>query len=428
MFVRTLTVALLFVAVSALADDTTVADDVARLVTELDDSSRSVRRAAERRLVALGTSALDHLPAPERLPTVGSREAVRRVRILLERQRADESIRASTLTLDGERTVAEWLDEIERGTGNGFDTAKIGRAMLDRVVAFSVEDRPFWEFVDVDLRRLGLGIGPSQGDRLSLFPTEDATRPLRVTYVGGFRVALVSLVRRPRFGAEGEDLLRASLSVRAEPRMRPLFLVFGGDEVRASLVGGGDIASLDPAAKFDLPLGQGVGEPRVDLRLDASDEDVLVDLEGRLHVTVAAGEASFRFPSLDESVDVARRRGGVTVRVTDTETARTGETWRAEAAINVVYDTGGPAFESHRSWVYGNRAALEDATGRRIPFRPPATTTRQSDGGIAIRYTFAELANNPSSYRFVYDAPMSIVDVPLPFAWKSLKVAPLASR
>ena len=52
--------------------------------------------------------------------------------------------------------------------------------------------------------------------------------------------------------------------------------------------------------------------------------------------------------------------------------------------IAVSYETGGPAFESHRTWIYHNRVYLETKTGTRIERSKSFTTELQADGGVAV--------------------------------------------
>ena len=61
---------------------------VERLVEQLDAGTLVERRSAELKLLKLGPDVLPLLPAPELLPNASVREAVRRIRIRLERDQA----------------------------------------------------------------------------------------------------------------------------------------------------------------------------------------------------------------------------------------------------------------------------------------------------------------------------------------------------
>ena len=102
------------------------------------------------------------------------------------------------------------------------------------------------------------------------------------------------------------------------------------------------------------------------------------------------------------------------------------------------FATGGPAFESHRSWMLYNVAGLVRA-GMMPAENPINDTARndvillkpthidsdvQPDGSIAVTYRFEKLPLSASEYRFRYVAPTLILDVPLDF---ELRGVPLRS-
>src|SRR5258708_3377117 len=90
--------------------------------------------------------------------------------------------------------------------------------------------------------------------------------------------------------------------------------------------------------------------------------------------------------------------------------------------IAVSYDTGGPAFETHRSWMLHNAVYLEDAAGKRFLLNGGSETTQQGTEGLGITYRFAGLPDPLPEYSFVYVAPTMIVDVPIEFELKGVPV------
>jgi hypothetical protein len=109
--------------VTAGPTDSTVEleQEVRRLLADLAGETRARRLAAEKRLLELGPKVLPFLPASELLPTVSIREAVRRIRVELERVQARESVLPSRVTLAGKQSLAETLAELTRQTGNRLD-------------------------------------------------------------------------------------------------------------------------------------------------------------------------------------------------------------------------------------------------------------------------------------------------------------------
>jgi hypothetical protein len=151
---------------------------------------------------------------------------------------------------------------------------------------------------------------------------------------------------------------------------------------------------------------------------------------GRLHVETAAAEESLEFPAGAESVGVSRRRGGVTVKMLRWEPTDAADANHSlDVSVLITYDTGGPAFESHRSWMLFNVVGLvragmlpsEKLLGRsggedaRLLKPTHTTSDAQPDGSIAVTYRFENLPLPASEYRFRYVAPTRILDVPLDF-------------
>ncbi len=125
-----------------------------------------------------------------------------------------------------------------------------------------------------------------------------------------------------------------------------------------------------------------------------------------------------------------RRAGSVTVGLREASNfLAPGEGQGAvRIEISLVYDQGGPAFESYRTWMYHNEAALETKSGRRIAPRPIISTRQQGDGSVAVEYNFADVQGTPGDYRFVYVAPTLITQLPVEFRFPKIPVARGRSR
>src|SRR5262249_22720000 len=91
----------------------------------------------------------------------------------------------------------------------------------------------------------------------------------------------------------------------------------------------------------------------------------------------------------------------------------------ASVKITVSYETGGPAFESHRTWVYHNAAWLEDGE-RRVPFSD-FDTLLQGDGSVQLEYHFSDLPRR-DGLKFVYEAPTLLLDVPFDLEFSDVQV------
>jgi hypothetical protein len=195
--------------------------------------------------------------------------------------------------------------------------------------------------------------------------------------------------------------------------------------VQALRPDGTAVPSFTPEAKYELPLLEGGDAFRatLDFRTPADAAPTKLALRGQIGVLMAAGTEEFAFDDISESRRVARRRGGVTVTLLDVANAPDDEGGhRVRIGMSVSYDVGGPAFESHRQWMFYNEAFLEDARGRRVPHEAGFTTRQQADGGVAVEYDFARVGGALSSWTFRYSAPTLLIDLPVRFEFDEVPV------
>jgi hypothetical protein len=431
------------------ADDDVDESAVRRWIVRLDANRKADRDEAKKELLKLGPAALKWLPEPESLGGRATVEAVRDVRAKLERQKAEESVNAVRLTPAGSPLVGETLLRLTKEMGNVVVAEDLPKELLSKPV--ELPERPtFWDVIESTSRQHELSwsyVGSPA--RLRLFPMTTATTDespravLAATQSKAFRIALKSIRERKVVGQESDPLLRLEVDVMSEPRLRPLFLKCAVADVavsseRKSTKGQQLWRPYSPDAKLELTFGQGHRQMSVplDYRRPAGDWDSLT-VSGKLHLETAAGEEPLQFPPGAEARNVSRRRGGVTVKVLRWESGGANENGLNVTAL-VTYDTGGPAFESHRSWMLFNVAGLVRA-GMMSTEKPVSGTTMndvsllkpthidsdvQPDGSIAVTYRFEKLPLPASEYRFRYVAPTLILDVPLEF---ELRDVPLRS-
>jgi hypothetical protein len=225
--------------------------------------------------------------------------------------------------------------------------------------------------------------------------------------------------------------LRVEVGLTAEPRLRPLFLQYAAADQKAIDRSGAVLAPFSPSANIEAPLGDGRKQSRLQLDFDLPQAEIgpTVDLRGKLRLMTAAGSAAIRFGNLDKlarekSLAIARRRGGVTVTLERVELERVpDDRQQARVRISVTYDSGGPAFESHRTWILHNEVYLETPGGERIALNGGVEMTLQADGAVGLEYTFARLPRDLAGYAFVYIVPTLIVDVPIEYEIQSVRVA-----
>ena len=113
----------------------------------------------------------------------------------------------------------------------------------------------------------------------------------------------------------------------------------------------------------------------------------------------------------------------MTVRINKFELSENQQPRSAKIDVAVSYDTGGPAFESHRTWIFHNLAYLVDSKGKRISRNATFGTALQKNGAVAVEYGFNSLTEPISKYKFVYVAPTLLIDVPLKFSFSDVVVS-----
>lgn len=414
--------------VTLRAEEPTMRDEVRRLLAELDAADRAARADAERRLLELGPAVLPLLPPPELLPEVSVREAVRRVRIDLERRQARQSAEASRITLHGEMTLHDALRAITRQTGNVIELSREAVAFGSRIVQTDCEQEPFWPCLDRLIAPLGLEYSVEGGAKEAvLVPRDDAANAIRVAYSGPFRIAVTKAELRPNLADRSQSIVRVQLLISVEPRLRPLFLQFAAEDVSAQSANGDALKPLNPEAEYELPLGDGGRHLTVqlDYLTPRSQEPEAINLKGKMLLQTAAGAEKIVFQDSPRAAGVARRRGGVTVRMRRVEFTNEadGNGTQADIAVAVVYDTGGPAFESHRTWLLHNAVWMQSPKGQVVE-PSDLRTNLQTNGGVAVEYRFEHLPADASQWVFVYEAPTLLINVPLELQLDAVPVMP----
>ncbi len=448
--VLVIAVALGCVPLRLVADEAVDESAVRRWVVRLDADRKADREAAKKELLKLGPAALKWLPEPESLGSRATVEALREVRAKLERQKAEESVHATRLASVGSQSVGEMLQRLTKETGNVIVTDDLSKELLSKSV--ELPERPtFWDVIEATSRQHELNWSfTGSPARFRLLPMSTAANDespravLATTQSKAFRVALKSIRERTIVGQDSGPLLRLELDVMSEPRLRPLFLKCSAADVAVS----GAIKSTkdelrwqpySPDAKLELTFGQGRRQMSVPIDFRRPEGDwTSLSVSGKLQVETAAGEEPLEFPAGAEARNVSRRRGGVTVKVLRWESVASTKDNGLDVTALVTYDTGGPAFESHRSWMLFNVAGLVRAG--MMPTEKPASglamndvnllkptqidSDVQPDGSIAVTYRFEKLPLPAGEYRFRYVAPTLILDVPLEF---ELRGVPLRS-
>jgi len=389
---------------------------VAELIQKLDAATLAERSQAEHALVELGPVILPLLPAPELIETPSARETIKRLRPVMERRAARESSAPSHVSLSGELSLGDIAKEIRRQTGNTVivsDHAGITESKLSVDWTRTL----FWEVLDDCCKRADIQWQFVPGtDIIQLVPQSEKVSPeIAVNRTGPFRLAITNVEIRPVVGEEPQRIVRVSGHLSIEPRLRPLFLTMAAAQVRATSDQEVALPPWSPEAKYEFPVADGGRDAPVrwDFRLPPEFIIKTISIQGKLGCQVAAATERVVFDQTSQTRGTVRRRGGVSVRLRHLNIEPVeSDLLNEEIGIVVSYDHGGPAFESHRSWIFHNAVYLETKDGKRTSYTD-FETTQQADGAIAVDYRWQTVAAPATQYLFVYEAPTLIIDVPI---------------
>jgi len=381
---------------------------------------RQVDRAvAVRELEALGPEILKYLPVNEAVSDPAVRDALTRLRKVLEKRLAMESVQPALVSLSGSEPVRDIVAALETqsknriGVADGVDASNSFAAEWNRV--------PFWAAVDAIARKQSLHVQwNSAGNRWELGQLTDEERDIAAAISGPFRVTVRSVAWKS-LPDSTQRLLRVGLAVQAESRLRPLFFAVSPGDWTGEM-GQSKLSAWNPSAELELPFGENGREVEwtLDLVVPADITPATCSLHGKAKVHIAAGTEPFVFEEDRLQPGSTMRRGDVTVRLHHAafEAAEQG-TQMLTVRMTISYATGGPAFESHRIGMFQRSARLETKSGKTVPVAR-FDVLAEADGGLVLEYRFTGLTEPRAEFRFIYEAPTLLLNAPLEVAFPQL--------
>ncbi len=394
---------------------TTTGDEAARvrrLIEQLDAPKLADRTQAEEDLNKLGPGILPLLPPTDLLPSLGSKQAVQRVRIRLEHEAARLSIAASRLTATGQYSVLALARLIEQQTGNRITLSK---AISERTETLKVDwqARTFWDAI-VDLKQSGIELTfVADRGEFEFAPARKPASAGQATVQDALRLQAGPVTTMPV--GKDQRLYRCPITLTAEPRLRPLFLRFAARDFVLSAADSTGWGPFDPEAKVEIPLGDGGREAQVELKFQGPLQvPPSVVLNGEARLLVAAAEQPIEFSKWQTARGVARRRGGVTVALANVIVKPAGN-GRSSAVLeaHVSYDAQVQAFESHQTWIFHNKVYLLAPDGTRLAPNDGMESLFQNQGSVGVEYRFKDLPVAAGDWKFVYLAPTLLIEVPV---------------
>jgi hypothetical protein len=400
---------------------------VEELVKLLNAPELSRRNDAEEQLIKLGPDILDLLPTfKEGGPATEAqkRDTVAKIRQQLEKEFAERSTQAATITLHAaNKPLSEVLAEFTRQSGNKFKDVRrqMGQEAPDPMVTVDFDKTLFWEALDKTLDGANLTIYHfAESDALGIVARGEKQLPRagHASYAGPLRLEATQLTAERDLRAGLDDSsLKLTLEIAWEPRMRPITLQQPladikavddrGNAIQIVAAGGRQLErpvdAAGTATEFIIPL---VGPPR--------EAHKIASLKGKLRALLPAKIEAFEFTGLKTAKKVEQRKAGVTVTLD--EVRQNNDAW--EVRIRVRFDKSAGALESYRGWIFNNEAYLVGADGKRI-VHSGFETTKQTQDEVGVAYLF-DLPNGPDGLTFVYKTPAMLSSVPLRYELKDL--------
>ncbi|TWT76428.1 hypothetical protein CA13_69220 [Planctomycetes bacterium CA13] len=396
---------------------TDLKSDVLEWLDQLDASTASRRQSAERALIKAGPEALEFLPESRVGMSPEASERLIRVRETLEAARAKTQSKAIAIRLDRVNTLGAALEAISRDSEIEFEY----EGDISQPIESVQTPLSFWHAVDYVLDQADLDINFYGGDRETLLLTRrEADRPSRVdsaAYTGVYRIEPTSITSRRVLNHPKLSALNISMEISWEPRLTPIGMSIPIGELRGKLDDGAmlkpqssgetiDIATNSDIAfsEFFLPMQLPAGQPEKIETLSGMIKALLPGKRQKFELALSEPAASKKIDSMEVKIEAIRQNGPL-----------------HEIRVGVRLEDAGRSLESHRQWIFENKAFVRQADGSRAEHLG-YEVYRQTSDGVGIGYLF-DLGDDVGQSTFIYESPTAVVenevsfvvqDIPLP--------------
>ncbi|MGD0382116.1 MAG: hypothetical protein ABSA77_01255 [Thermoguttaceae bacterium] len=398
--------------------------EVSRLVHELDSDELARRNAAEEALIGKGPAALDLLPRPTDRTSAEVRERLARVQQKLQQAAAESSAKPSLVTLHSEAMpLSKVLSALEEQSGNKIVDyrERFGQPASDPALKVHFDKTPFWQALDQVLDQANLTVYPF-GDEPGLNIVGRALgQTLRVqnaVYAGPFRIEPTRLDAQRDLSNSKASVLRLTIEVAWEPRLKPIGLAQRLADVQAVDDRSGRLKVESEEAEIEVPVEglKAAVELTLPFALPPREAKAIALVKGKITASIPGRIEEFRFDDLLKAKNVEKRLAGVTVTLE--QVRRNNEAW--EVFVRARFDEPGDALASHRGWIFRNEAYLEGADGKPIAY-DTMETTLQTKNEVGVSYIFV-LDKPPANMKFVYKTPGAIIGARVEYELRDLKL------
>jgi hypothetical protein len=382
------------------------ADDVRKLLKELDGKSLKERDAAEKSLIEMGSAILGHLPEVDANTSGEMKVRLQRIRQQLQTVEIETYFEFSKVTLAGKMKLTEAIESITEQTGNKI-VLEGEDAFENLEVELNETDSPFWSVMDKVLAQTKLRLNTfAASDGLSLVAGgQEGAGELPSSYsTGPFRIEVASIQSSLPFNSRLGGQLDLSLTVSWEPRLKPVFMQIPMASLQATSDDDKSLASSSPESAPEVPLNNGGSSTQIDLQLQRPQRVAtkLTKLSGEFVFAVPSEKHKYIFKKFGNGARQSEKFGETTVTLEGAR--RNGKVFEMRMLVEFGNDQG--ALDSFRGWVLSNEAYLLDPNERRLE-NVGLQTYAVNSNGVGIAYLF-QINGNPDEFQMVYESPSAI--------------------
>jgi hypothetical protein len=398
--------------------------EVRRLVRQLDADELARRDAAEEALIAKGPAALDLLPEISDRASAEVRERLVRIRNKLQRAAVELSAKSSLITLDSDSIpLSKALAALSEQSGNKIADyrGRFAQAAGDPKIKVRFDKTPFWQALDQVLDQANLTVYP-YADEPGLNIVErglgQTLRARNAAYAGPFRFEPVRLEAVQDLRDPKGSILRLTVEVAWEPRLKPISLmqrmvdVVAIDDENKSLKVESEEAEIEVSAEGP----RSAAELTLPFALPQRQSKAIARVKGKIKAMIPGRVEEFRFDDLLKAKNVEKRLAGVTVILE--QVRKNNDAW--EVFVRARFDDAGDALASHRGWIFRNEAYMEGPDGKPIAY-DTMETTLQTKNEVGVSYIFV-LDKPPADMKFIYKTPGAIIGAAVEYELRDLEL------
>ena len=389
-------------------DKMKVAIKVAELQQQLSSTSVKDRDTAEAELIELGVTTLDYLdPITDETPpeTV---ERLGRVRKALETLVVTKATQPKLITLKGNFSVKEAIEQISAKSGNKIVWPdEMEAQMQQQMIDLELEEAPFWQAMSQFEAKAKLRISSVGGTagQLLLVPTENNPVTIPMDASGIFQISVLQVSARRNLENPELDYCGLRIRVRWEPRLAPITLAIPASSITVIDEFDDKVLLPNPTATFSASVQPEIPEVEFSIPIGLVDRQIekISKLEATMKAVMPGRSESFEFRRIGRLEPGYRQsKAGVSVSIEGIE--KNEELYGV--LVKYSFDETGDALESHMSWIFENPLNLTDKDGKEYePLAKESAGSRRGNSA-SIRYYFGD---DPAAMTLKCETPAAIV-------------------